>query len=89
MRQRARTKNQLRCPACRGHPLLAVYGVDERGRVYLHVKVYKQDRIYGEIIAFGDISLKCRECNRWHHLHIDNKEVKIQQADPPEAVKSN
>jgi hypothetical protein len=63
-------RRELRC-FCSGAPLLATYGVDEQGRVYVHMKVYKQSRIYGEIIVYaesGSVKIHCRQCFRWHRV---------------------
>lgn len=63
---RSKTKNELRC-FCSREPLLATYGLDEKGKPYVHVKVYKQGRIYGEVLVTeGVVKLHCRECLRWH-----------------------
>lgn len=44
-----------------------MYGLDMRGRTYVHIKVYKQRRIYGESIHYsGEVKIKCRECLRWN-----------------------
>lgn len=59
-------KHELRC-FCSRAPLLAIYGVDARGRTYVHVKIYKQRRVYGEIVHYGgEVKIKCRECLRWN-----------------------
>jgi hypothetical protein len=64
------TSNQLRC-FCSRKPLLATYGLDEKGKVYVHVKIYKQARIYGELlITEGVVKVRCRECLRWHRVVI-------------------
>lgn len=65
---RKRTSNELRC-FCARQPLLALYGLNEKGELYIHLKVYKGSRLYAEaILAKGDISLRCRECLRWHRV---------------------
>lgn len=62
------TSNQLRC-FCSRKPLLATYGLDEKGSAYVHVKIYKQSRIYGELlITEGVVKVRCRECLRWHRV---------------------
>jgi hypothetical protein len=64
------TKNELRC-FCRHQPLLATYGVDEKSELYIHIKIFKQGRIFGEVlITRGVVKLKCRECLRWHTVVI-------------------
>jgi len=53
---------------------LAVYGVDEKGRLYIHQRVYKQNRIFGETIFYGGtVALLCRECLRWQEVVIVNR----------------
>jgi hypothetical protein len=50
---------------------LATYGVDASGQLFVHVKVYKQRRIFGEIIVTGGkVKLLCRECLRWYGVVI-------------------
>lgn len=80
-----RTGNPLRC-GCSRQPLLAYYGVDEKGKPYLHVKAYKGRRIFVEIVTTsGDISIKCRECFRWYTVVIptDGKQAHLKETDPP------
>lgn len=65
-----RTSNELRC-FCSRSPLLATYGLDTKGKLYVHVKIYKQRRIYGEVLVTeGRVQLHCRECLRWHTVII-------------------
>lgn len=68
--QKVRTRNDLRC-FCSRHPKLGVYGIDAKGRLYVHVKIYKQRQVYGEIICReGEIEICCRECLRWHRVNV-------------------
>jgi hypothetical protein len=68
--RRNKTSNALKC-FCARKPLLAFYGVDEKGKIYIHVKVYKQDRIFGELwITGGTVKIRCRECLRIHTVVI-------------------
>lgn len=61
---------ELRC-FCRARPLLATFGIDSEGQLYIHVKVHKQGKVYGEIVARGgDVRLRCRVCYRWHRVFI-------------------
>lgn len=70
--RRPRTKHELRC-FCAREPLLALYGVDERGRLYLHQRVYKAGRVFGESFHYGGIvQLLCRECYRWNEVVIQD-----------------
>lgn len=62
---------ELRC-FCAREPLLAVYGLDEKGKLFVHVKVYKQHRLFAETVTYGgEIMLRCRECLRWQKVVIN------------------
>lgn len=84
---RRRSSNELRC-FCSRTPLLATYGLDEKGAPYVHVKVFKQDRIFGEIVVTGgEVKLRCRECLRWHSVVIRTPHrVALEEASPPIAL---
>jgi hypothetical protein len=70
-----KTKNALRCE-CQRRPILAFYGLTDKGKVYLHVKVYKARRIYGEILVLsGQVELRCRECYRWYSVTVPARGV--------------
>ena len=87
MPKRERTKHDLRC-FCSRRPLLAVYGVDEKGRLYVHQRVYKQGRIFGESFFYGGIvKLLCRECLRWNEVVFrDRNTVDLEPVDPPKVL---
>jgi hypothetical protein len=90
---RRKTKNELRC-FCRGAPLLATYGIDEDGSLYVHVKVHKQGRIFGETYHTGGVvRIRCRNCFRWNRVTFVSSgpapEAKLEEASPPEAVGEN
>lgn len=81
---RQKTRNELRC-YCRRQPLLATYGLDERGKTYLHVKVYKNRRIFGEILVTGSqstVQLRCRECMRWFTVVFKPEPELIETVEP-------
>jgi len=83
------TKHELRC-FCAREPLLATYGVDAKGKLYVHVKIWKQKRLYGEIIAIeGTVKIHCRECYRWHSVIIrqPGSAVLQEEASPPDEAK--
>ena len=80
--------NELRC-FCSGHPLLARVGKDElTGGYFLHVKVFKQDRIFAEVVATdGTIRVRCRNCLRWHTVRIRHeKRVHVAEEPLPDGV---
>lgn len=59
---------------CENQPLLAYYGVDEYGRLYVHQKVYKGGRVFGESLFYGGtVLLMCRNCFRWHKIIIQER----------------
>lgn len=82
-----KTKHQLRC-FCSRSPLLAVYGLDDNQKLYLHIKIYKQDRIYGEVLVTdGTVKIHCRECLRWHRIvFVQPAIAKLVETDIPEEI---
>jgi hypothetical protein len=66
---RTKTRNPLRC-VCSRRPLLGIYGLDEEGKRYIHIKAYKQDRIIAEVVAYGTCEIHCRECLRWFRFNF-------------------
>lgn len=65
-------ERELRC-FCRSEPLLATYGVDRDGELFVHVKIWKQRRIFGELVFMrGVVKMRCRNCLRWHRVVIRN-----------------
>lgn len=65
-----KNEKSLHCELCTFKPLLATYGIDARGSLYVHIKVYKGHRIFGNIYATGTVKLQCRDCLRWHNVKI-------------------
>lgn len=63
-------EGDIRC-YCTRRPLLAKFGRDKGGLLYVHTKVYKQGKIFGEaIFTRGVVHLRCRECLRWYRIRI-------------------
>lgn len=59
-----------------------MYGLDEYGKLYVHVRIFKQNRIYGEVIVReGRVSLHCRECLRWHSVKIIQPDTAVLMED--------
>lgn len=79
------SSHELRC-FCNRQPLLATYGIDKQGQLYVHVRVYKQRRIFGEMLVVGGlVKLRCRECLRWHNVTMRQPnvaELKETRSDP-------
>ncbi len=75
-------KNEIRC-FCTRHPLLAVYGLDENKELFIHVKVYKQSRIYAELFISADaqVKIRCRECLRVHKIKIVSGRPQLKEVD--------
>ena len=77
------TKHALRC-FCSRQPLLAYYGLDTAGALYVHLKVHKQSKIYGEVVFSGGVvRIRCRECLRWHRVIFREREVGITETVAP------
>lgn len=80
-----RHEKELRC-FCRGEPLLATYGVDSRGKLFVHVKIFKQNRIYGELVfEGGTVKIRCRNCLRWHRVVFGKQSALLSEDQAPEA----
>jgi hypothetical protein len=76
-----RHEKEMRC-FCRRKPLLATFGVDKNGTLFVHVKIYKANRIFGElIIEAGPVKIRCRECLRFHTIHFDGKRASLVATD--------
>ncbi len=75
----SRSEKELRC-FCSRNPLLATYGIDSKGKLFIHVKVWKQRRIFGELVIEGGIiKIRCRECLRWHHVRIIQQSAVLEE----------
>ena len=77
------SKHELRC-FCSRTPLLAIYGIGPDSRPYLHVRVYKQSRVYAEMLCRGgQVDLMCRECVRWHRITIRDRQPSVVETRKP------
>ena len=81
-----RTVNELRC-FCRIRPILAVYGIED-GELYIHMRVFKARRIFGEVVITGDAKVKihCRECFRWHTIKFVNRVAQLEETSAPDYI---
>ena len=78
-----RTEHDLRC-SCKEKPLLATYGVDSKRELYIHIKVWKQSRVFGEVlIKSGTVKIHCRECGLWHTIIMKEKTANLKPIDLP------
>lgn len=66
-----------------------MYGLDVRGRLYVHVKIYKQRQVCGEILVTdGVVKIICNECLRWHQVNvIQPNKAELEQIPTPVEVK--
>jgi hypothetical protein len=61
-----------------------MYGVTEKDELYVHVKIYKQGRVYGETMhTGGTVLIRCRNCLRWNKVVIVKDRAKLEVSDPP------
>lgn len=82
----ARGRQELRC-TCSRRPLLAIYGLDTDGQPFLHMKVYKGNRLYAEAVFTGGTArLHCRECLHWHVIRIRGREPHMNSEELPEQI---
>lgn len=78
-----KSRRQIRC-ICSRRVLLGYYGIDNKNRPYVHLKVYKKDMIYGEMVSYGSVKIKCRECLRWHSINFRNRIPQVEETTQPE-----
>ena len=73
-------QNEIRC-ICGRKPLLATFGRDAHGKLFIHMKVYKQSRVYGEIFVSADaeVKIRCRECLRLQKIKIVSDRPLLQE----------
>ena len=73
-------KGEIRC-FCGRTPLLAMYGVGADGKPYIHMRVYKQSRIYGEMFVSADaeVRIRCRECLRLQRIRIISGRPRLEE----------
>lgn len=86
--RRQRSKQELRC-FCSRKPLLAVWGNEANGRPYVHVKIYKQNRVFGETVHYdGEVKIRCRECFRWHSITFvgESRSASIEETETPTVI---
>lgn len=71
--------------------MLAMYGIDEKGQLYVHIKIYKQNRLYSESWHSGGVlKLCCRNCLRWHTVtFIDSSRARLVESDAPVVAVDN
>lgn len=86
MTERVRTSHDLRC-TCYHEPLLALYGVDQRGQPYLHVKAWKGGRLITEVIFTGGVArILCRECLRWYRIVFRSSGAELHRVNTPAEI---
>lgn len=61
---------EARC-SCLHRPLLAVCGLTRDGKGYVHIKAWKGQRLLTEaVVTSGEVSIRCRECGKWHTIKV-------------------
>jgi hypothetical protein len=71
---------------CRSEPLLATYGLDHVGELFVRIKVYKQNRIFAQIVAkSGEVKIQCRNCLRWHRVVFRARVAELLNDEAPQA----
>lgn len=80
---------QLRC-FCSRKPLLAIVGSDKKtGDAWVHIKVFRQEKIYAEVVVSakdGCVRIRCRECLRWFVLNIRSEKLEVKEEPLPEGL---
>jgi hypothetical protein len=60
-----------------------MYGTDTNGRAYIHVRIYKGHRVYGEVFTTHPVSILCRMCGLWWNINIINDEITMKKRQAP------
>lgn len=77
-------EHALRCPFCETGPQLAGYGIDESGRLFIHVLVYKANKRKADIyIHGGSVTLGCPKCGKFHRVNIKQTQVTLERTRKP------
>lgn len=77
-------EKELRCPLCASAPILAKYGIDESGRLFIHIKVYKASQVKHEsFVRGGEVTLRCYRCDKYHLVRIRNSEAVLDHGRRP------
>jgi len=67
-----------------------MWGNDKFGKPYVHVRIFKQGRIFGDVIMYsGPVKICCRECLRWHRINFvgeKNDRAELVETTRPEEV---
>lgn len=65
-----------------------MYGIDEHGKLYIHMRIFKAQRIFGEMmVTDGTVLIHCRECLRWHKVKIVQPDTAtLEETEPPVQV---
>ncbi|ANA87246.1 hypothetical protein PBI_KAMPE_12 [Gordonia phage Kampe] len=54
---------------------MGYYGLDTNNKPYVHVKVYKGERVYGEwFMQDGTVHMRCRDCFRFTKISFVNRD---------------
>jgi hypothetical protein len=67
-----------------------MYGIDEKGRLYVHQRIYKAGRVFGETLFYGGtVALLCRECLRWQEVVFqESSSAVLEPMDMPEMFRA-
>lgn len=79
-------EKELRCPLCATEPLLAMYGIDGDGRLFIHIKVYKAKMMKAEVfIRGGEVTLRCSKCLKYHIVKIVQRKAILKRTSRPDS----
>lgn len=80
------SSRELRC-SCSSTPLLARWGMAKDGTAFVHIKVYKQKRLYVEMVVTdgNEFRIRCRNCQRWHRVFVRG-DLKLQDGSIPRSI---
>lgn len=77
---------ELRC-VCSKRSLLGLCGRDADGQPFVWVKIFKQGRVFGEIVTSDGVTrIRCRDCLRWHVVTVRREAVRFAEAPLPDSL---
>lgn len=84
------TRHPLRC-TCPTSPILAFYGKNTKGRAYIHVASFKNQRPLSQIYTTAPVSVWCRVCGQWWNITVRNSELTMEErlSSPPVPYQKN
>lgn len=79
------TRHELRCD-CASQRLLAHYGRDENGKLYILVASYRAREVRTKVFTNHSVKIFCASCKRWFSVLIEDQQISKQELRKPPAL---